>query len=146
MKVGQSRSLGTVFRGNTLITKFNEFVYFTRVTRLDNWAFNSASNLEEITFPNSFTTLGNNSLRNTKLHNITLPSSMQSIGEYSIYGFGYSTLTVLATTPPTIDFTKNNAPSGNIYVPADYVDTYKAASGWSSYASRVKGISERPTQ
>lgn len=32
-----------------------------------------------------------------------------------------------------------------IYVPDDLVDTYKAATGWSTYASQIKGISELPT-
>ena len=50
-------------------------------------------------------------------------------------------VTVNATTPPTLgesalDYT-NNCP---IYVPAASVDVYKAASGWSTYASRIQAI------
>lgn len=47
-------------------------------------------------------------------------------------------------TPPTIEnkvFNNTNS-TFVIYVPDEAVSTYKAASGWSSYASRIKGISE----
>ena len=131
-----------MFRSNTKITRFNEFVYFTRVAKLDNWAMNGASNLEAITFPNSLTSLGGNSLRKTKLRNITLPASIRAIGDYCIYGFSYQTLTVFATIPPTISFNTNSAPIGNIYVPSSAVDTYKSASGWSSWAAKIVAIQE----
>jgi surface protein len=36
------------------------------------------------------------------------------------------------------------AGNGSIYVPDEMVSAYKAASGWSSYASVIKGISEKP--
>lgn len=35
--------------------------------------------------------------------------------------------------------------TGYIYVPDDLVDTYKSATGWSTHASQIKGISELPT-
>lgn len=54
------------------------------------------------------------------------------------------TLILNSTTPPT---TSSDNLSGTnstfiIYVPDASVDAYKAASGWSTYASRIKGISE----
>jgi len=52
-----------------------------------------------------------------------------------------TSVTVEATTPPTLSTdafnSTNNCP---IYVPCDSVDTYKAASGWSTYASRIQAI------
>ena len=55
---------------------------------------------------------------------------------------GLESSTILATTPPTMgDFNifsnTNNCP---IYVPTASVDTYKAASGWSTYESRIQAI------
>lgn len=35
--------------------------------------------------------------------------------------------------------------TGYIYVPDALVNTYKAATGWSTYASQIKGLSELPT-
>ena len=54
----------------------------------------------------------------------------------------YLTLTVLATTPPTISSSSNQSPSGNIYVPASAVDTYKSASGWSTWSTKIVAIQE----
>jgi hypothetical protein len=34
--------------------------------------------------------------------------------------------------------------NGYIYVPDNMVDAYKNASGWSTHASIIKGISEKP--
>ncbi len=36
--------------------------------------------------------------------------------------------------------------TGYIYVPDDLVDSYKAATNWSTYANQIKGISELPTE
>ena len=53
-------------------------------------------------------------------------------------------ITFVGTTPPSLEaralpISPNNCP---IYVPASCVDTYKSASGWSGYASRVVAIPE----
>lgn len=50
-------SIGTIFKSNTSIRKFNEFQYFTSVTSLSNNAF-ASSGIAEITFPNSLRTIG----------------------------------------------------------------------------------------
>lgn len=54
---------------------------------------------------------------------------------------------IRAKTPPTLDdanaFTStNNCP---IYVPDASVEAYKGATNWNTYADRIKGISELPT-
>ena len=60
-----------------------------------------------------------------------------------------TSLTVKAATPPAASsaftaFTPNAALK--IYVPADSVDTYKAATGWSAYADKIEAIpAETPT-
>ena len=49
----------------------------------------------------------------------------------------------LPTTPPTISgswFRYNTG--GKVYVPDNSVETYKAASGWSTYASKIYPMSE----
>jgi hypothetical protein len=58
-----------------------------------------------------------------------------------------TTIVCEATTPPTLNA---NALTGTsaltaIYVPDASVAAYKAANNWNSYASIIKGISERPT-
>jgi hypothetical protein len=105
--------------------------------------FVSVSGLTDVTVDgnvgvNSFSKKNGNQCHITAL---TLSENCTSYGGF--YGTTYSTsltkLTVLATTPPTFS---NELPSTvDIYVPADLVDTYKAASGWSTYASQIQAIS-----
>ena len=77
-----------------------------------------------------------------KLTTIVIPSNISSIGSSAFEGCsGLTSITVHSTTPPTLEYSvfdsTNNCP---IYVPPESVDTYKAASGWSNYASRIQAI------
>ena len=135
--------------------------------------FSRCSRLTSVTLPSTITNLGNASFRYCySLASITLPTNITSIGEMLFQGCPLTAITIpsgvtsvktfafdscsrltemifLGTTPPTLSGTR---PLGvttltfPFYVPDASVDAYKAASGWSNYASRVKGISERPTQ
>ena len=90
------------------------------VTSIGNSAFNYCTSLASITFPNSVTNIGTQAFDNCQ--------SLASI-------------TVEATNPPTLgSYVFSYAPNQVIYVPAESVDTYKAASGWSSYASKIQAI------
>ena len=77
---------------------------------------------------------------NAGFNKITLPSTIESIGN-SAFGYTYLTsVTCLATTPPVLGtnvFISNNC---TIYVPSASVEDYKAASGWSTYASKIQAI------
>ena len=75
----------------------------------------------------------------SSLTGITIPSGVTSLGSYCFGGCrSLVSITVEATTPPTLDdttfYNTNNCP---IYVPCGTVETYKAASGWTKYASRI---------
>ena len=82
------------------------------------------------------------------LTSVTFPDTVTRIGNYAFYGNTQLTEVIsLATTPPTM---QNNALQGNnalqsIYVPDASVSTYQGTSGWSTYASKIKPISQRPT-
>uniref|UniRef100_UPI003FED418E hypothetical protein n=1 Tax=Parabacteroides distasonis TaxID=823 RepID=UPI003FED418E len=55
-----------------------------------------------------------------------------------------SFITVLSTTPfPLSSGALTNGNSCPIYVPDEAVETYKTATNWSAYASRIKPISEK---
>lgn len=57
-------SIGTIFRGNTEITSFDEFEYFTRVAKLEASAFEGCSQLESIKLPQSVIELGHYAFKN----------------------------------------------------------------------------------
>ena len=107
-------------------------------------AFESCGSLTSVTIPNSVTSIGNASFQScTSLTSVTIPDSVTSIGEYAFLTCtGLTSVTIQATTPPTLNGvdvfnSTNNCP---IYVPAESVDAYKAASRWSTYASRIQAI------
>lgn len=71
------------FKGNTTITKFNEFQYFTGLQNpasTTNQLFSGCTNLEEITLSSNLTMMAQNMFLNcTSLENITIPASVQKI-------------------------------------------------------------------
>lgn len=83
----------------------------------------------------------------TKLESITLPSTIASIGNQAFRTCSsLEEIIIEATTPPTLgtNVFQSASKSFIIYVPDGSVSTYKADTGWSTYSSRIKGISERP--
>ena len=80
---------------------------------------------------------------NTNLASVILPATLTSMAGRAFDGCtSLRTITCLATTPPTITSTDLPGTSvvRNIYVPAESVEDYKAASYWSSYASKISAI------
>lgn len=108
--------------------------------------------LENVVIEEGVTTIGGQAFRyNPNLKTVDLPSTVTSIANYAFQiptgttTTAFETLTVRATTPPTIYSSSIviNNPGGLVWtikVPAASVDAYKAASGWSSFSSRIKSI------
>lgn len=108
--------------------------------------------LENVVIEEGVTTIGGQSFRyNPNLKTVDLPSTVTSIANYAFQiptgttTTAFETLTVRATTPPTIYSSSIviNNPGGLVWtikVPAASVDAYKAASGWSSFSSRITSI------
>lgn len=91
------------------------------VTTIRNYAFYYLANLTSIEIPNTVTSIGNTAF--------AFCSNLTSI-------------TVESETPPALNgnIFFGTSDSLVIYVPAASVDTYKAASGWSTYADRIQAI------
>lgn len=114
------------------------------VTSIGNYAFRRDYSLSEIVIPDSVTSIGSYAFgNNSGLTTVSIGSGITSIGQ-SAFRFcsGLTSITVNAVTPPTLG---NNSvfADGNdcpIYVPCNSVDAYKAATRWSTYASRIQGI------
>ena len=103
-----------------------------------------SSSITSLTIGSHPTSIGESMFQNcTGLTTLVIPSNISSIGGYAFRDcIGLTSITVESVTPPTLGgiYAFNNTNNCPIYVPPESVDTYKAASGWSSYASRIQAI------
>ena len=103
-----------------------------------------STSITSATFKNNTVSISPNAFAQcTSLTSIVIPNSVTSIGYNAFSGCsGLTNITCNATMPPTLGndafLTTNNCP---IYVPSASVNTYKEASGWSKYASRIQAMS-----
>ena len=136
-------TIGTQFHSSE-ITKFNEFVNFIGLTSTGNYnAFYGANNLAEITLPPNLVTITGTSFRGIAISEIIIPAKVTSIGVRSFaFCSKLTTITMLPTTPPTIDSTtfQSSNKIAHIFVPAESVTAYQTAANWSSYASLITAI------
>jgi hypothetical protein len=85
--------------------------------------------------PDGVTTIGKTAFWYcTGLTSVTIPNSVTTIGEWAFWGCtGLTILTIENATPPEVRGGPFEGISENItiYVPAESVEKYKAAEGWS---------------
>lgn len=113
------------------------------LTSIGSFAFARCSSLTSLAIGSGVTSIGSGAFDYCRsLTSVTIPNSVTSIGLSAFLDCtSLTSITVNAVTPPTLGNSvfsnTNNCP---IYVPSGSVDAYKAASGWSSYASRIQAI------
>lgn len=120
-----------------------------KVTKLGYRCFISNKALVELNIPDSVT--GETTNKDTQwfsgcanLDRVNIGTGLTKIAVSGFCACGtIQSFTIRRPTPPTIG-TKafQGTTLANIYVPYDAVDTYKAASGWSSYAAKIQAIPE----
>ena len=114
------------------------------VTSLGDNCFSYCAALTSITLPESVTSLGGFCFYQCpSLTSITLPESVTSLGSNCFrYCSNLTLATVLPATPPTLGTNAfyNVHTSFNIKVRSPYVNAYKAATNWKSYASKISAI------
>lgn len=134
------------FNGCTSLTSIN---IPNSVTNIGNNAFSNCGVLPSVTIPDSVTSIGKSAFQGCgNLSSATIGSGVTSIGDNAFNGCSnLASITVNSIVPPALG--SNALPmefqwmwmDKNIYVPSASVETYKSASGWSQYASRIQPIS-----
>ena len=111
---------------------------------LKSGQFKGCKSITSLTIGSHPTSIGGNMFDNcTKLTTLVIPSNISSIGGYAFYNCsGLTSITVESVTPPTLGSNAFYSIKYTclIYVPSGSVKAYKAASGWSDYASRIQAI------
>lgn len=100
----------------------------------------SISNLGSITGTGGWYTFSSSTLVS-----VVLPATLTTVSTRSFSNCTVlTTVTCLATTPPAYSGSEVMLADTvtNIYVPADSVEEYQAANGWSRYASKISAIPE----
>ena len=114
------------------------------VINISNNVFEFCSSITSIDIPSGVTYIGSGAFQwCTSLTSINIPSGVTSIGFYAFSNCSSLTsITINAVTPPTLSNTNafNNTNNCPIYVPSESVETYKSATNWSTYASRIQAI------
>lgn len=115
------------------------------VTTIGYNAFNYCSSLSgDLVISDSVTSIDSNAFfACSNITSVTIGSGITYFGSSVFNGCGGLTSVIIqATTPPTLNDANafTNPSNYPIYVPFASVDAYKAASGWSSLASRIEAI------
>ena len=116
-------------------------VSFPNATSIGIYAFQNCSSLTEVSFPNA-TSIGDYAFQNcSSLTEVSIPNA-KSIGTYAFDSCSNLTTIYVGTESDTVCTlsSRDAIPSSvtDIYVPASLVDSYKSATNWSSFASKIK--------
>lgn len=146
------------FRACQLVTHVN----LPKVTAVAQYAFNTSQYIKEVRFDKATSTGNRSFVANYRLEKAILPSlkSMAGLTFYQCYSLKAVILAsetmctlgnkdafnqcyhILGTVNGT--WNPNGDKDGYIYVPAALVDTYKAATNWSTYADQIRAIEDYP--
>ena len=135
--------VGTAFKGNTTIVKFNEFERFTKNVDIRYEAFSGCSKLQSIKLPDTAYKIGYSCFSNcTSLSIVDFPPSITTIASW-MFTSCRCHLIFRSVTPPTgVSASEwgRTFGSGNIYVPNELVDIYKEQ--WNRVVSKIKPLSD----
>jgi hypothetical protein len=113
------------------------------IAAFEDGLFYGCASLSGVTIPSGVTSIGSQAfLGCSSLTELTIPASVGSIGGMAFWYCGaLSNLTLLSSTPPLLSADSpafsNTNPGLKIHVPAGSEAAYKAARGWSDYASLI---------
>ena len=123
---------------------------FPAATSIGSYAFNICYKLTTINFPIA-TSIGKLAFQSCSSLTTTNFPAVISIGEHAFIDCAsLITLILRSETMATLESTDTfsgtpiSSGTGYIYVPATLVDTYKAATNWSTYANQIRAIEDYP--
>lgn len=132
--------MGTAFR-NVGVTRFNELADFTSLQSTVSYVF-EGSQIESIIFPEGFENLNAYTFAKSAVQKVILPTTTLTIGSRCFFNGSCAIMILMATSPPTLNLGSYSPTPGSVYVPDDSVEDYKAATNWSSIASKIYPLSE----
>lgn len=116
----------------------------TLVDPVGTYCFDSCANLNEVVLGDGIERLRERLFSSCpNLKSLTIPTQVNRMDSFAFTSL--DELICLPTTPPIVGQNLIKYVSTVIYVPDSSVSAYKAATYWRTYASIIKGISERPT-
>ena len=109
------------------------------ITSIGAFAFNNCDGLSNVTIPNSIASIGDQAFYDCSILNtIVIGSSVITIGTSAFSSCPLSSITCLATTPPSASGFPNTS-TAKLYVPKESVELYRTTSGW-NYFKNVYGF------
>ena len=120
---------------------------FPAATSISGSAFQNCTRLTSASFPVATSIPGSAFYGCSQLTSASFPAATY-IGSSAFQNCSQLTSVILGNTTQVATLFRvnafTNAPNAIIYVPDELVDSYKAATNWSTYADRIKPISELP--
>lgn len=112
------------------------------ITAIGNDMFRECYSLSSIDIPPEVTSIGSTAFQYCRaLETVTIPSKVTSIGNGAFqYCVSITEYHIKPASPPTIGTNSfYNGSATRFYVPSASLSTYKTASGWSTFASKMIG-------
>jgi len=94
-------------------------------------ALRDCKSLPSLILPDGVVEILNNAFRGTAITQLTLPASIQTIGDKILEKCKMQSITCLAVVPPVLK--KISEKKTTLYVPASSVDAYKSAKPWKDF-------------
>lgn len=127
--------------GSYSIEKFCDNIALPNsITNIESYACWYNKKVTSLTVPEGVTSIGKNAFTFDNLEELTLPSTLQTVGYTFLSSSKIKSVTCKAVTPPTFDVPNYFSESGylesyklknaTLYVPEGTEELYKAAKGW----------------
>lgn len=122
----------------------------SNLTQLPQALFSNDYSMKSITIPNTVQSIGSSTFSGCiGITSISIPTNVTDIGSTAFSAcYSLATIHMLSTAPPTLGTNAFNGLLDDfiIYVPVGYGDTYKSATGWSTYADHILEEGQTPNR